>query len=184
MVSRIIIVHIMESTWRPSDVGNPLKVVPFSCSIVSDSLQLHGLQHARLPCPSPTPWACSNSCPLSQWWLPAISCSVIPCHPLFLLPSILPSIQVFSNESALHIRWPKYWSFNISPSNEYWGLISFRIDWLDLLEVNHTLKSLLQHHSSKTSILWYLAFFKVHFSHPCITTGKPELWLDRPLSVM
>ena len=98
---------------------------------------------------------------------------LILCHPLFL-PSIFPSIRVFSNESALHIRWPKYWSFsfNISPSNEHSGLISFRMDWLDLLAVHGTLKSLLQHHSSKASILWCSAFFIVQFSHPCMSTGK------------
>ena len=95
-------------------------------------------------------------------------------HPLVLLPSIFPSIRVFSNESALHIRWSKYWSFsfNISPSNEIPGLISIRIDWLDLLAVQGTLKSLLQHHSSKASILWYSAFFTVQLSHPYTTTGK------------
>ena len=99
---------------------------------------------------------------------------LILCHPLFLLPSILPNMRVFSNESALHIRWPKYWSFsfNISPSNEYSGLISFRIDWFDLLAVQGTLKSLLQHHSSKASILWHSAFFIVQLSHPYMTTGK------------
>ena len=98
--------------------------------------------------------------------------NLILCHPLLLLPSILPSIRVFSNESVLHIRWPKYWSFNISPSNEYSGLISFRIDWLDLLAVQRTLKSLLQHHSSKISILCCSVFFIVQLSHPYIITGK------------
>ena len=99
---------------------------------------------------------------------------LILCHPLLLLPSIFPSIRVFSNESALHIRWPKYWSFsfNISPSNEYSGLISFRLDWLDLLAVQGTLKCLLQHHSSKASILWCSAFFIVQLSYPYLTTGK------------
>ena len=96
------------------------------------------------------------------------------CHPLLLLPSIFPSIGVFSNESVLHIRWPKYWSFslNISPSNEHPGLISFRMDWLDLRAVQGTLKSLLQHHSSKASVLLHLAFFIVQLSHPYMTTGK------------
>ena len=96
------------------------------------------------------------------------------CHPLLLLPSIFPSIRVFSNESALHIRWLKYWSvsFNISPSNEHPGLISFRMDWLDLLAVQRTLKSLLQHNSSKASILWHSAFFIVQLSHPYMSTGK------------
>ena len=99
---------------------------------------------------------------------------LILCRPLFLLPSIFPSIRVFSNESALHLRWPKYWSFcfSISPSNEYSGLISFRMDWLDLLAVQGTLKSLLQHHSSKASILRHSAFFAVQLSHPYMTTGK------------
>ena len=102
------------------------------------------------------------------------SSHLILCHPLFLLPSIFPSIMVFSNESALHIRWPKYWSFsfNISPSKEIPGLISFRMDWLDLLAVQGTLKSLLQHHSSKASIPWCSAFFTVQLSHPYMTTGK------------
>ena len=99
---------------------------------------------------------------------------LIPCCPLFLLPSIFPSIGVFSNESVFHIRWPKYWSFsfNISPSNEHPGLISFRMDWIDLLAAQGTLKSLLQHHSSRASILWRSAFFIVQLSHPYTTTGK------------
>ena len=99
---------------------------------------------------------------------------LILCHPLLLPPSIFPRIWVFSNESGLHIRWPKYWSFsfNISPSNEYSGLIFFRMDWLDLLEVQETLKSLLQHHSSKASILQCSAFSVVQLSHPYMTTGK------------
>ena len=99
---------------------------------------------------------------------------LILCHPLLLLPSIFPRIRVFSNESVLHIRWPKYWSFsfNISPSNEYSGLISFRMDWVDLLAVQGTLKSLLQHHSSKASILRCSAFFIVRLSQPYMTTGK------------
>ena len=103
----------------------------------------------------------------SQW------CHFILCHPLLLLPSIFPSIRVFSNESALRIRWPKYWSFSfsISPSSEYSGLISFRMDWLDLA-VRGTLKSLLQHHSSKASILWHSAFYMVQLSHLYMTTGK------------
>ena len=105
---------------------------------------------------------------------------LIFCRPLPLLPSIFPSIRVFSNESVLHIRWPKYWSFSssISPSNEYSGLISFRIDRLDLLAVQGTLKSL-QHHSSKASILWCSAFFMVQLSHPYITTGKPSDQISR-----
>ena len=102
------------------------------------------------------------------------SSHLILCRPLLLLPSIFPSIRVFSKKSVLHIRWPKYWSFslNISPSNEYPGLISFRMNWLDLLAVQGTLKSLLQHHISKASILWRSAFFTVQLSHPYVTTGK------------
>ena len=102
------------------------------------------------------------------------SSHLILCHPLLLLPPIPPSIKVFSNESALHMRWPKYWSFgfSISPSNEHPRLISFRMDWLDLLAVQGTLKSLLQHHSSKASIIWCSAFFTVQLSHPYMTIGK------------
>ena len=144
--------------------------VHFNCSVVSDSLWPHGLQHTKLPCPSPIPWAYSNSCP-SSWWC---HLTISSCHLLLLLPSIFPSIKVFSNDSALCIRWPKYWSFSfsISPSNEYSGLISFRIDWLNLLAVQGTLKSLLQHYSSKASILWRSAFFIIQLSHPYMTTGK------------
>ena len=138
---------------------------------MSDSFQPHELQYARPPCPSPTPGVYSNPCPLSQWCHPTISSSVVP---ILLLPSIFPSIRVFSNESALLIMWPKYWSFsfNISPSNEHPGLISFRMDWFDLLAVQGTVKSLLQHHSSKASILQCSAFFIVQLSHPYMTTGK------------
>ena len=111
---------------------------------------------------------------------------LILCHPLFLLPSILPSIRAFSHESALHIRWPKYWhfSFNISPSNEHPGLISFRMDWLDVLGVQGTLKSLLQHHSSKASILQCSAFFTVQLSHPYKTTGKRWTFVDKVISLL
>ena len=134
---------------------------------------------------SVTPWteACQASLSITSSWsllkLMSIK-SVIPsyhhiiCHPLLLLPSIFPSIRAFSNESVLLIRWPKYWSFsfNISPSNEHPGRISFRMDWLDLLAVQGTLKSLLQHHSSKASILLCSSFFIVQLSHPYMTTGK------------
>ena len=116
---------------------------------------------------------------------------LILCCPLFLLPSIFPSIRVFSNESALHIRWPKYWSFsfNISPSNEHPGLVSFRMDWLDLLAVQGTLKSLLQHHSSKASILQRLVFFTVQLSHPYMTTGETialtrRTFVDKVMSLL
>ena len=138
--------------------------VQFSHSVVSDSLRPHEPQDARPPCPSSTPGVHPNSCPLSV--MP--SNHLILCHPLLLLPSIFPSIKVFSNESALHIRWPKDWSFSfsISPSNEHPGLVSFRMDWLVLLAVRGTLKNLLQHHSSKASIPWHSAFFIVQLSHP------------------
>ena len=108
----------------------------------------------------------------------------ILCRPLLLLPPIPPSIRVFSNESALHMRWPKYWSFSFSiiPSKENSGLISFRMDWLDLLAVQGTLKSLLQHHSSKASILWHSAFFTVQLSHPYMTTGKTIALTRRTLA--
>ena len=133
--------------------------VQFSCSVVSDSLWPHELQHARPPCPSPTPRVHSDSRPSSRWCHPAISSSAIPfssCR------QSLPA-SVFSNESTLRMRWPKYWSFSfsISPANEYPGLISFRMAYLDLLAVQGTLKSLLQHHSSKASILRSSAFFIV-----------------------
>ena len=137
---------------------------------MSDSLWSHEPQHPRPPCPSPTPGVHPNPWPLSQQCYPTISFYVVPfssCPQPF-------SIRVFSDESTLRIRWPKYWSFSfsISPSNEYSGLISFRMDWLDLLAVQVTLKSLLQHHSSKASVLWHSVFFIVQPSYPYITTGK------------
>ena len=154
--------------------------VQFSCSVVSNSLRPHESQHARPPCPSPDPGVYSNSCPSSRWCHPAISSSVIP---LLFLPPIPPSIRVFSNESTLPMRWPKYWSFsfNISHSKEHLGLISFRMDWLDLLAVQGTLKSLLQHHSSKASFLWRSAFFTVQLSQPYMTTGKTIAFTRRTL---
>ena len=116
---------------------------------------------------------------------------LILCRPLLLLPSIPPSIRVFSNGSILHMRWRKYWSFsfNISPSNEYSGLISFRMDWLDLFAIHRTLKSLLQHHSSKASILWHSAFFIAQLSHPYMTTGKTialtrRTFVDKVMSLL
>ena len=129
-----------------------------------------GLQHTRPPCTSSTPGVYSNSSIKSL--MP--SNHLILYHPLILLPSIFPSIRVFSNESVLRIRWPEYWSFSfsISPSNEYSGLISFRMDWVGVLAVQRTLRSLLQHHSSKASILQCSAFFIVQVSHPYMTTGK------------
>ena len=143
-------------------------VQPFSHSVKSDSLQPHGLQWAFL--------SIINSRSLLKLMsitLVMPSNHLIPCCPLLLPSAIFPSNRVFSNESVLHIKWPKYWSFSfsISPSSEYSGLISFRMDWLDLLAVQGTLKSLLQHHSSKASILWHSAFFMIQLSHPYMTTG-------------
>ena len=138
---------------------------------MSDSLRPHESQQARPPCPSPNYW--SPPKPMSiESVMP--SNHLILCCPLLLQTSIFPSIRVFSNESALRIRWPKYWnfSFNISPSKEHPGLISFRMDWLDLLAVQRTLKSLLQHHSSKASILRCSAFFIVQLSLPYMAPGK------------
>ena len=142
---------------------------------MSDSLWPHELQHTRPPCPSPTPGVYLNSGPSSQWCHPAISSSVVPFSSC---PPISPSIRVFCNESTLRMRWLNYWSlsFSISPSQEHPGLISFRMDWLDLLVVQVTLKSLLQHHSSKASILWHSAFLTVQLSHPYMTTGKTSAW--------
>ena len=135
---------------------------------MSDSLRPYGLQHARLPCSSPTSWFAQTI----ESVMP--SNHLILCCPLLLFPSIFPSIRVFSNESVICIRWPMYWSFSfsISPSDEYSGLISFKFGWLDLLAVQETLKSLLQHHSSKASFLQCSAFFMVPLSHPYMTTGK------------
>ena len=143
--------------------------VQLSRSVVSHSLQTHESQHTRPPCPSPTPGVYSNSSVESE--MP--SSHLILCRPLLLLPPIPPSIRVFSNESALRMRWSKYWSFSfsISPSNEHPGLISFRMEWLDLLAVRGTLKTL-QHHSSKASILQHSAFLTVQLSHPYMITGK------------
>ena len=138
--------------------------VQFSRSVMSDSLQPHESHHDRPSCPSPTPRVYSNSGPLPSL-MPSGHLTL--CH-LLLLPRIPPSISVFSSESTFRMRWPKYWSFslNISSSNEYPGLISPKIDWLDLLAVQGTLKSLLQHHSSKASILQCSTFFTGQLSHP------------------
>ena len=137
---------------------------------MSNSLQAHGLQHGRLPFPSLS--LCLLKLISTESVMPS-NCLILCCH-FILLPSIFPSIRVFSNESVLHIMWPKYWSFSFStsPSNEYSGLFSFRIDWCDLLAVQGTPKSLFQHHSSKSSIFQCSAFFMVQLSHPYMTTGK------------
>ena len=172
----------MKKIWTSLQNWKQLKWPLVQLSSVAQmclTLQHHELQHARPPCPSPTPGVHSNSRPSSPWCHPAIF-----CRPLLLLPPIPPSIRVFSNESTLCMRWPKYWSFSfsISPSNEHSGLISFRMDWLDLLAIQGTLKSLLQHHSSKASILHHSAFFTVQLSHPYMTritkikTGHTKLY--------
>ena len=136
---------------------------------MSDSLQPHESHQASLSITSS--WSLPKLMPIESV---VPSSHLILCHPLLLLPPISPSIRVFSNESTFHMRWPKYWSFSfsISPSNEHPGLISFRMDWLYLLAVQGTLRSLLQHHSSKASIFWYSAFFTVQLSHSYMTTGK------------
>ena len=145
---------------------------------MADSLPPHESQHTRPPCPSPTPGV--HSVTSIESVMP--SSHFILCRPLLLLPLIPPRIRVFSNELTLRMRWPKYWSFSFSiiPSKEVPGLISFRMDWLDLLAVQGTLKSLLQHHSSKASILHCSAFFTVQLSHPYMTTGKTIALLDGP----
>ena len=145
-----------------------LSMLLFSNSVMPNSLQPHGLQPTRLPRTSLSLWVCSNS--LSKWYYLTI---LILCCPL-LFTSVFPSIRVFSSESALHIRWSKYWSFcfSISPSNEYAGLSSLRIDWFDLRDVQRTLRSLLWHHNLKASFLWCSAFCMVQLSHPYLTTRK------------
>ena len=144
---------------------------------MSESCWAHMLQYTRLGYSSPTPGACPNSCPLSQWCHPTRSL----CHPILLLPSIFPNIRVFP-VSQFFPSGGKYWSFSfsISPSNEYSGL-HIRMDWLDLFDVQVTLKSLLQHHSSKASILWCSAFLVVQLSHPYMTTGKTIDLTRQPL---
>ena len=146
----------------------------YSCSFAQSypTLRCHGLQQARLSCPSPTPGACSHSCPSSQWRHPTVSSSAVL---LLLLPSIFPSIRAFSNELALCIRWPKYWSFSLAsvlPMNiQGWFPLGLT-GWISLQSKGLTLKSLLQHHSSKASILHCSTFFMVQLSHPYMTTGK------------
>ena len=169
---------------------SPRWITPFTWAWMLSLISPFGLQFSSVQTLSrvqlfATPWTTARQASLSitnsqsllklmsiEWVMP--SNHLILCRPLLLLPSIFPSIRVFSNESALLIRWPKYWSFsfNINPSNEHPGLISFRMDWLDFLAVQGTLKSLLQHHSSKASILLHSAFFIVRLSHPYMTTGK------------
>ena len=170
--------HLTELSHAYED--HQFSSVHFSHSVVSDSLRPHELQHIRPPCPSPTPGVHLKLTSIESV-MP--SSHLILCHSLLLLPLIPPSIRVFSNESTLRMRWPKYWSFSFSiiPSKEHPGLISFRMDWLDLLAVQGTLKSLLQHHSSKASILWCSAFFTVQLSHPYTTIGKTIALTNGPL---
>ena len=172
MVRENYFLSLLSCFYTLSKVAiHALSSFQFSCSVMSDFLWPHGPQHIRPPCLSPPPRIYPNSV-FNESVMP--SNHLILCRPLLLSPSIPPSIRVFSSESALHIRWPKYWSFSfsISPSNEHLGLTSFRMDWLDLLAVQGTVKSLLQHHSSKASILRCSAFFTVQLSHPYMTTGK------------
>ena len=159
--------HICE-IWNKNGISS----VQFTHSVMSDSLQPHESQHARPSCPCMTNSWISLRLTSLESVMP--SSHLILCRPLLFLPSIPPSIRVFSNESTLRMRWPKYWSFSFSiiPYKEIPGLISFRMDWLDLLAVQGTRKSLLQHHSSKASILWRSAFFTVQLSHPYMTTAK------------
>ena len=148
-------------------IRSQVRSAQFSHSVMSNSFWPHGLQHIRFPCLITNSWSLLK--------LLSIKLVIQPshlCRPLLLPPSVFPSIRVFSTESALCIRWPKYWSSSISPSNEYLGLISFRMDWFDLLAVQGTLKSLLQHHNSNISLLWRSVFFMVQLSHPYMTTGK------------
>ena len=156
--------------WEPPWEVRTLSSAQFSRSVISNSLWPDGLQHTRPPCPSPTPRVFSNSCPSSQWCHPTISSSVVPFSRLQSFPASgsFPMSQFFA------IRWPKFWSFsfNICPSNEYSGRISFRMVWFDLLAVQGTLKSLLQHHSSKASVLQSSAYFIVQLSHPYMTIRK------------
>ena len=179
--------HFWEGGWAPSRHNTCVVCKPMSCLVFSKlpivcfrSVQL--FSHVQL---FSTPWTAAHQASLSitnsQSSLKLMSIELVMpsnhlilCRPLLLLPSIMCNIRVFSNESVLHIRWPKYcsFSFSISPSNEYSGLISFRIDWLDLLAGQGTLKSLLQHYSSKASILRCSAFFIVQLSHPYMTSGK------------
>jgi len=156
-----------EDGLMPRTISYDSALLLLSPSVMSDSLRPHGLKPLQSSLSFAISWSLLTLMSIE-------SVMLILCHPLLLLPSVFPSIRVFSNESALWIRWPKYWSFSFSISlfNEYSGLISFRIDWFDLLAVQGTLKSLFQYHSSKASILWRSAFFIVQLSHPYLTAGK------------
>ena len=162
-----VIEKVQREAWWRKSVEIQWRCTPPVSSVTQLCLTLC----TRLPCPSPTPGAYSNSSPSRRWCHSTISSSVVPFSSRL---QSFPASGSFSSELILHIRWPTYWSFSfsISPSNEHPGLISFRTDWLDLLAVQGTLKSLLQHHSSKASILWHSAFFILQLSHPYMTTGK------------
>ena len=179
------ITHLLSSLQSPAWCSQPLLCFPQACTDFSHLYQFRSVQSLSHVWLFVTPWIAARQASLSitnsrsllklmPIKLVMPSSHLILCCPLLLLPPIPPSIRVFSNESTLRIRWPKYWSFSfsISLSNEHPGLISFRMDWLDLLAVQGTLKSLLQHHSSYASILWHSAFFIVQLSHPYMTTGK------------
>ena len=177
-VTALAILQIPLSLCSPRCIPSPLiqKNTVVVHSVVSESLQPHEPQHARLHCPSLSPRVCSNSCPPSQWYHPTIL-SVAPlssCLQSFPASESFPMSQLFPNNCALHIKRPKFWSFtfSISPSNEYSGLISFRIDWFGLFAAHGTVKSLLQYHSSEASILQHSTFFMVQHSHLYMTTGK------------
>ena len=172
------------------DPLEPFSGHPYWSFLLPQFSSVQSVGHVRLFA-TPRTAACRASLSITKSWSllkPMSTKSVMPsnhlilCHPLLLLPSIFPSIRVFSNESVLRIRWPKYWSFSISSSNEHLALISFRIDWFDLLAIQRTLNSLLQHHSSKVSVLQHSAFLMVQLSHPDMTTGK-TIALTRRISV-
>ena len=178
------LIHVWQRKLLVKKIVHLSLTFPGSGSFMSDSVQLFSyVWLCPALCPAPWTAACQASLSITNSWsllklmsieLVMPSNHLILCHPLLLPPSVFPRIKVFSSETVLHIRWPKYWSFRFSirPSNEYSGLISFRINWLDLLAVQGTLKSLFQHHSSKASILQCSAFFTAHLSHPYMTTGK------------
>ena len=189
MAHKLIVIRPWSSIGKLNDKPRGTMTTPsvqFSCSAMSDSLWPHGLQHTRLPCPSPNPRACSNSCPSSRWCYSTILSSVNPFSTC--LQSFPASLYYLMGQ---HFPWPKYWSFSfsISLSNDYSGLISFRIDWLDLLASQGTLKSLLQQHSSKASIFQCSAFFMAQLSHPYMTTGKiialtRQTFVDKIMSLL
>ena len=188
MITTIRNVHFVRRIHGDCNISTFMLNYQFSHSDMSNSLRPHELQHARLPCPSQTPGACSNSCPLSRWGNPVISSSVIPFSswPQSLpAPGSFPMSQLF----AWGGQSIGSFSFSISPSNEHPGLISFRMDWLDLLAVQGTLKSFLQHHSSKASVLLCSAFFIVQLSYPYMTTGKTialtrRTFVDKVMSLL